>query len=93
MIVMIKSSPDTSDGAIGLAFAKQGGADLILMQNGVFFAQIERLGVFTGAVYVLDDDKRLRGLRDSEMDVRAETISYDKLTDIITGGKKVVGMF
>ena len=27
MIVMIKSAPDTSDGAIGLALAKQGGAD------------------------------------------------------------------
>jgi sulfur relay protein TusB/DsrH len=93
MIVMIKSAPDTSDGAIGLALAKQGGADLILMQNGVFFAQKERLGVFPGAIYVLNDDKRLRGLKDSEMDTRAKNIDYDKLTDIITGGEKVVGMF
>jgi len=93
MIVMIKSAPDTSDGAIGLALAKQGGANLVLMQNGVYFAQKDRLGVFPGAVYVLDDDKRLRGLKDSEMDSRVKTINYDKLTDIITGGEKVVGMF
>ncbi len=93
MIVMIKSAPDTSDGAIGLALAKQGGADLILMQNGVYFAQKERLGVFPGAIYVLNDDKRLRGLKDSEMDTRAKNIDYDKLTDIITGDEKVVGMF
>ena len=93
MIVMIKSAPDTSDGAVGLALAKQGGADLVLMQNGVYFAQKERLGVFPGALYVLDDDKRLRGLKDSEMDERVKIIDYDKLTDIMTESDKVVGMF
>jgi sulfur relay protein TusB/DsrH len=93
MIVMIKSAPDTSDGAIGLSLAKEGGADLVLLQNGVYFAQKERLGTFAGNVYVLDDDKRLRGLKDSEMDSRAKTIDYDMLTDFLTGGEKVVGMF
>jgi len=93
MLVIIKSAPDTTEGARGLTLAKEGGADLILLQNGVYFAQKERLGPFTGAVYVLDDDKRLRGLKDSELDVRAKTIDYDKLTDIITGGDKVVGLF
>ncbi|MGE5173977.1 MAG: DsrH/TusB family sulfur metabolism protein [Betaproteobacteria bacterium] len=93
MLVMIKSAPDTTDGARGLTLAKEGGADVVLLQNGVYFAQKEKLGSFTGAVYVLDDDKRLRGLKDSEMDVRAKTIGYDSLTEIITGGEKVVGMF
>jgi sulfur relay protein TusB/DsrH len=93
MLVMIKSAPDTTDGALGLTLAKEGGADLVLLQNGVYFAQKERLGTFTGNVYVLGDDKRLRGLKDSEVDERAKTIDYDKLTDIITGGEKVVGMF
>ena len=93
MIVMIKSAPDTTDGALGLILAKEGGADLILLQNGVYFAQKERLGAVPGAVYVLDDDKRLRGLKDSEMDDRVKIIDYDKLTDIITGGEKVTGMF
>jgi len=93
MLVMIKSAPDTSDGAIGMTLAKEGGADLVLLQNGIYFAQKDRLGDFSGVVYVLDDDKRLRGLKDSEMDARAKTIDYDMLTDIITGGEKVVGMF
>ncbi len=93
MIVLVKSAPDTRDGMSGLTLAKDSGADLVLLQNGVYFAQKERLGTFSGAVYVLDDDKRLRGLKDSEMDGRAMTIDYDKLTDIITGDKKVVGMF
>ncbi len=93
MLVMIKSAPDTTDGARGLTLAKEGGADLVLLQNGVFFAHKDRLGVFPGNVYVLGDDKRLRGLKDSELDGRAKTIDYDKLADIITGGEKVVGMF
>jgi len=93
MLVMIKSAPDTTDGARGLTLAKESGADLVLLQNGVYFAQKERLGTYTGNVYVLGDDKRLRGLKDSDMDGHAKTIDYDKLTDIITGGEKVVGMF
>ncbi len=93
MLVMIKSAPDTTDGATGLTLAKEGGADLVLLQNGVYFAQKERLGTFAGSVYVLDDDKRLRGLKDSEMDSRAKVIDYDGLTDLITAGEKVVGMF
>ncbi len=93
MLVIIKSAPDSTDGARGLTLAKDGGGDLILLQNGVYFAQKDRLGSFPGAVYVLDDDKKLRGIKDSEIDIRAKTIDYDKLTDIITGGDKVVGMF
>jgi sulfur relay protein TusB/DsrH len=93
MLVIIKSAPDTTDGARGLTLATEGGGGLILLQNGVYFAQKERLGSFPGVVYVLDDDKRLRGLTDSELDARAKTIDYDTLTDIITGDDKVVGMF
>ncbi len=93
MLVMIKSSPDTTDAGLGLNLAKHSGADLVLMQNGVYLAQKDRLGDFTGAVYVLDDDKRLRGLKDSELDERAKVITYDQLTDLITSGKKVSGMY
>ena len=93
MVVIIKSAPDTNDGALGLTLAKEGRADLILMQNGVYFAQKGRLGSFTGAIYVLDDDKKLRGLNDSELDERIKVIDYDTITDIITSGEKVTGMF
>ena len=51
------------------------------------------MGTVSGAVYVLDDDKRLRGLRDAEMDARIKIIGYDTLTDIITSGVRVTGMF
>lgn len=93
MIVMIKSAPDTPDGLRGVTLARESGADLVLLQNGVHFAEKERLMSFSGQVYLLDEDKRLRGLRDSELDSRAKTIDFEKLTDIITGGENVVGMF
>jgi sulfur relay protein TusB/DsrH len=93
MLVIIKSAPDTNDGAFGLTLAKDSRADVILLQNGVFFAQNDRLGSFPGVVYVLDDDKKLRGLRDSELNERVKVIDYDKLTDIITSGEKVTGLF
>lgn len=93
MVVIIKSAPDTNDGALGLTLAKEGGADLVLLQNGVLFAQKGRQGSFPGAVYVLDDDRRLRGLMDSDLDERVKVIDYDKLTDIITSGDKVAGLF
>ena len=93
MVVIIKSAPDTNDGALGLTLAKEGRADLILLQNGVYFAQKERLGSFPGAVFVLDDDKKLRGLKDSGLDDRVKVIDYDNMTDIITSGDTVTGMF
>jgi sulfur transfer complex TusBCD TusB component (DsrH family) len=79
MVVMIKSAPDTTDGVLGLTLAKEGGADIVLLQNGVY--------------YVLGDDKRLRGLTDAEIDSRVKTIDYDQLTDLITGDGRVAGMF
>lgn len=93
MLVVIKSAPDTADASIGLTLAKEAGADLVLLQNGVYFAQKERLGTFRGTVYVLNDDKRLRGIKDSEIDDRMEAIDYDRLTDLMTESDKVVGMF
>ena len=93
MIVMIKSAPDTPDGARGLTLAKDGGADIVLLQNGVSFIQKDSLGSFSGTVYVLDDDRKLRGLKDPGADPRMKTIDYDTLVDIMTGERKVVGMF
>lgn len=93
MLVMIKSGPDTTDGSSGLALAREAGADIVLLQNGVHFIRQGRLGSFKGNVYVLDDDKRLRGIKDPEMDDRAKIIDYDRLTDLMTGEEKVVGMF
>jgi sulfur relay protein TusB/DsrH len=93
VLVMIKSGPDTAEGAIGLALARESGADLVLLQNGVYFARAGAIGEWAGAVYLLEDDKRLRGLKDAELDARARTIGYDGLTDLITRDDAAVGMF
>ncbi len=93
MIVIVKSAPDTPDGVRGVTLAIDAAADLVLLQNAVYFAQKERLGAFQGTVYVLDDDKRLRGVRDAELAETVKTIGYDRLTDLMTESDKVVGMF
>ncbi len=92
MLVMIKSGPDTAEGMGGLELARESGADLVLLQNGVYFARAGALGEWAGALYVLEDDKRLRGLKDADLDTRARTIGYDVLTDLITATDAVVGM-
>ncbi|MCK9418982.1 MAG: hypothetical protein M0R70_06365 [Nitrospirae bacterium] len=76
-----------------MTLARDGNADLVLLQNGVIFAQKKRLGDFPGTVYVLDDDKRLRGMKASEIDDWVQAIDYDRLTDLMMESDKVVGMF
>ncbi len=92
MLVMIKSGPDTAEGIGGLELARESRADLVLLQNGVYFARAGALGEWAGEVYVLEDDKKLRGLKDADLDGRARMIGYDALTDLITGANGVVGM-
>jgi sulfur relay protein TusB/DsrH len=93
MIVIVKSAPDTPDGLRGVTLATDAAADLVLLQNAVYFAQKERLGAFPGSVYVLDDDKRLRGVRDAELAETVKTIGYDRLVDLMMTNDKVVGLF
>lgn len=93
MIVLVKSSPDTADGQRGVSLARDMAADLFLLQNGAYYAQEEKLGTFSGTVYVLDDDKRLRGIKDAEMRPGVKTVGYDQLVDLLAEGDKVVGMF
>lgn len=93
MLVIVKSAPDTADGERGVKFARDMAADLLLIQNGVYFAQKERLGGYCGRAYVLDNDKQLRGIKDTEMERNVETINYDKLIVLMAENDKVVGMF
>jgi sulfur relay protein TusB/DsrH len=93
VLVMIKSGPDTAEATVGLDLAREGGADLVLLQNGVYLARAGALGEWAGAVYLLEDDKRLRGLKDADLDTRARTIGYDALTDLVVGADAVLGMF
>ncbi len=95
MLVIIRSAPDTPEGKRGVKIARDMAANIVLVQNGVYFTQKERLedlGFFKTA-YLLEDDKRLRGLKDAGENRNITDITYDGLIDLLTGSDKVVGMF
>jgi sulfur transfer complex TusBCD TusB component (DsrH family) len=62
MLIVIKSAPDTPEGKRGVKIARDMAADICLIQNAVYFAVKDRLEGFCGTVYLLDEDRRLRGL-------------------------------
>lgn len=93
MLVIVKSSPDTPDGRRGVKFARDMAADVCLIQNAVYFAQGERLEGFCGNAFALDDDIRLRGLRDEDFEKGIRKITYDNLVDMMAADDRVVGMF
>jgi sulfur relay protein TusB/DsrH len=95
MLVIIKSDPGTPEGRRGVKVARDMFADIVLLQNGVYFLQgqrLEDLG-FYRATYVLEDDRRLRGLKLAGADKNIKDISYDGLVDLMVESDKVTGMF
>lgn len=93
MLVIIKSGPDTQEGKRAIKLARDMAADICLIQNAVYFSQKERLEGFCGSVYVLDEDVRLRGLKDDEIEKDLKKINYGSLVDMMADEDKVVGMF
>lgn len=93
MLVMVKSAPDTTDGKRGMKLARDMAADVVLLQNGVYFAQKERLEGFCGTAFVLDDDARLRGLHESDLENDTRRLSYNDLVDVMAAEDKVIGFF
>lgn len=93
MLVVVKSAPDTSDGRRGVALAQELGADVVFLQNGIYFAQRGRLEGVKGAVYALAEDARLRGITAGDLGPAIRTIEYADFVDLLTSGDKVVGMF
>lgn len=93
MLVIIKSSPDTPEGKRGFKLARDMASDIVLLQNGIYFAQRERFEGFCGKVYILEEDMRLRGLKDEEVLKDAIKIDYDGLVDLMVEEEKVTGMF
>ncbi len=96
MLVIIKSAPDTPEGKKGVRLACDMHADIVLLQNGIYFIkkdQLEDLG-FVRTAYVLEDDRRLRGLTDDDAYRKnIKNIDYDGLVDLMDGSDKVIGMF
>ena len=95
MLVIIRNAPDTPEGKRGVKLARTMEADLVLLQNGVYFLQedhLEDLG-FCRTAYVLEDDRRLRGLKIDAEKKNIKDINYDGLVDLMSESDKVVGMF
>jgi len=93
MLVLVKSGPGTLEGNRGISLAQDMAADLALIQNGVYFAFAERLEGFPGTVYILDEDSKLRGLRDDTIRWDVRKLDYEGLIDAMTEADKVLGMF
>ena len=95
MLVIIKSAPDTSEGKRGVQLACDAVADVVLLQNGVYFMQGQKLGEagFAGKAYVLEDDRQLRGLEKNGDGKNVQDINYDSLVDLMIENDKVIGMF
>lgn len=93
MLVIIRSAPDTVEGKRGVKTARSLSADVVLLQNAVYFAQKDRLDGFRGTAYVLEEDCRLRGLADTDIVGGIKQIGYDELVDLMADDEKVVGTF
>jgi len=95
MLVIVRNAPDTIEGKRGVKLARTMAADLVLLQNGVYFLQedhLEDLG-FCRTAYVLEDDRRLRGLNIDAEKKNMKDINYESLVDLMSESGKVVGMF
>jgi sulfur relay protein TusB/DsrH len=93
MLVIVKNGPDTADGKRGVALAKDMSADVVLLQNGVYFARGGGLADFSGLVYVLEEDLILRGMGDAQIGKDIKKVGYDALVVLMAGSEKVAGMF
>ncbi len=92
MLVIVKSGPDTTEGKRGINLARNMAADLVFIQNGVYFVIGEKLDGFCGTAYVLDEDRKLRGIADDAVIGDIVKLDYDGLVDIIASADKVFGM-
>jgi sulfur relay protein TusB/DsrH len=94
MLMIIKSAPETPEGKRGIKLATYLSADIVLLQNGVYFTQGQKLedAGFTGKTYVLEDDRLLRGLK-ADNDKTIQGINYDGLVDLMAENDNAVGMF
>ena len=91
MIVLIKSAPDTQEAGRAVKLARDMAADIALIQNAVYLARPEMLDGFCGTAFALDEDLKLRGIKDIEESVKP--ISYGELVDLMAENDKVVGAF
>jgi sulfur relay protein TusB/DsrH len=93
MLVVLKSAPGTLEGKRGVRLARDLAADLVFVQDAVFYAQRDRLEGFCGMAYVLDEDRRMRGLPEGELEKAVKTVSYEGLVKLMEAEENVIGIF
>lgn len=93
MLVIIKNAPDTAEGKRGIKIARDIAADVCLIQNAVYFSLKDRLEGFCGTVYLLDEDRKLRGLKEEDIEKDIKKIDYDILVDLMIKEDNVIGAF
>lgn len=93
MLVIIKSSPDTTEGKRGVKIARDTAANICLIQNAVYFAQKGRLEGFCGTVFILNEDAKMRGLTERDISKDVREIDYEELVDIMIQEDKIMGAF
>jgi sulfur relay protein TusB/DsrH len=91
MLIVIKSAPDTPEGRRGITLAKDLAADVCLIQNAVYFARNGKPGDISGAVYVLGEDCRMRGLEEGAVAQGIQEVGYDEIVDMMISADKVIG--
>jgi sulfur relay protein TusB/DsrH len=91
MTVIVKSSPDTPEGKRGLQTARDLGADIVLLQNGVYFVLSQSASIPDTQVYAIEEDCLMRGIV-AHPESRVRMIDYAELVDILRQSDHVVGM-
>jgi len=89
MIMIVKNNLDPTKAKQTLELAHEMAADLVLIQNAAYLAQSEILDNYSGAIYALGEDLRLRGIGDIRKNIR--TIDYEELVDLMDKSEKAVG--
>jgi len=93
MLVLIKSAPESSESKRAVKLARDMAADICLMQDSVYLAMPERIEGFCGTVYVIEEDARMRGLQENDIDSSIKQIGYEELVDLMLTEDKVIGLF
>lgn len=91
MTVIVKSSPDTPEGKRGLQTAIELGANLVLLQNGVYAVLSAAASAPNMRVFAIEEDCLMRGIP-VYPDNKVRRIDYAELVDILQQSDHVVGM-
>jgi sulfur relay protein TusB/DsrH len=93
MLVILKSPPGTSEGRRGVRMARELAADLVFLEDGVYYARKGILEGFCGMAYMLQEDGRARGIAPEEIEKEIKVITYAELISLIETEERTIGVF